>query len=286
MSISILLLTLDEAANLPACLAAVAWSDDVVVLDSFSRDATVAVAEGWGARVYQRAFDSFAGQRNYALDQIEFKHDWVLHLDADEIITPALRAEMLAAIGAGGFDAFRIPSKMMFFGQWLRYSGLYPSYQVRLGHRRRLRFQQVGHGQREDMAPERIGTLAEPYLHFSFSKGLTEWFDKHNRYATDEAREAVRLRAAGGGLDWQGLWSREGTRRRRALKCLSSRLPLRPLQRFIYMYLLRRGFLDGHAGLTYCRLLAIYEYLILLKTRELLAGREPVPPGRERGDEA
>ncbi|MFZ1538907.1 MAG: glycosyltransferase family 2 protein [Chromatiaceae bacterium] len=265
MSISILLLTLNEAANLPACLAAVAWSDDVVVLDSFSADPTVAVAERWGARVYQRTFDSFAGQRNYALNQIDFKHDWVLHLDADEIITPALRAEMLATIGSGHFDAFRIPSKMMFCGHWLRYSGLYPSYQVRLGHRQRLRFQQIGHGQREDLAPERIGTLTEPYLHFSFSKGLTEWFDKHNRYASDEVREAVRLRLAGDGLDWRGLWSGEGTRRRRALERLSSRLPLRPLQRFVYMYLLRRGFLDGRAGLTYCRLLAIYEYLIFVE---------------------
>ncbi len=94
MSISVLLLTLNEAANLPACLAAVAWSDDLVVLDSFSQDDTFAVAHRLGARVYQRAFDSFAGQRNHALDHIDFKHDWILHLDADEIVTPALRAEM------------------------------------------------------------------------------------------------------------------------------------------------------------------------------------------------
>ncbi len=108
--------------------------------------------------------------------------------------------------------------------------------------------------------------------HYSFSKGLSDWVDKHNRYASAEAREAVRLLASGGGLDWTGLVAREPTRRRRALKALSIRLPFRPLLRFLYMYLLRRGFLDGHAGLTYCRLLAIYEYLIVLKTRELQAG--------------
>ncbi len=271
VSISVLLLTLNEAANLPACLAAVAWSDDVVVLDSFSQDETVAVAEGLGAQVYQRAFDDFAGQRNYALDQIPFKHEWVLHLDADEIVTPALRAELAAAVADGGCDAGRLPSKMMFMGRWLRYAGLYPSYQVRLGQRDRFRFKQVGHGQREDLAPERIGTLREPYLHYSFSKGLTDWVDKHNRYASAEARAVVRLLAAGGGLDWAGLWAREPSRRRRALKALSSRLPLRPLLRFLYMYVVRRGFLDGRAGLTYCRLLAIYEYLIVLKTRELEA---------------
>ena len=163
-------------------MAALAWADDVAVLDSFSQDETVAVAERLGARVYQRAFGNFAGQRNYALDLIPFQHEWVLHLDADEIVTPALRAEMAAAVAAGAgadggakarergvktagrYDAWRLPSRMMFMGRWLRYSGLYPSYQVRLGHRDRFRFKQVGHGQREDLAPERIGTLTEPYL--------------------------------------------------------------------------------------------------------------------------
>ena len=106
VTISVLVLTLNEAANLPACLAAVAWSDDVVVLDSLSQDETVAVAEGLGARVYQRAFDDFAGQRNYALDQIPFKHEGVLHLDADKIVTPALRAELAAAVAGGGWDAW------------------------------------------------------------------------------------------------------------------------------------------------------------------------------------
>ncbi len=273
MSISILLLTLNEELNLPACLAAVAWSDDFVVLDSYSQDQTVAVAEGLGARVYQRGFDDFAGQRNYALDHIDFRHDWILHLDADEIVTAELHAEMLEAIDSPRFDAYRLPSKMMFFGRWLRYSGMYPSYQVRLGHRTRCRFKQVGHGQREDVPPERVGTLHEPYLHNSFSKGLTEWFDKHNRYASDEARETVKLLASNRGIDWKGLFSRDRAVRRRALKEFSYRLPFRPSLRFFYMYVLRRGFLDGHAGLTYCRLLAIYEYMILLKTRELLTGQ-------------
>jgi glycosyltransferase involved in cell wall biosynthesis len=276
VSISILLLTLNEEANLPACLAAVSWCDDVVVLDSFSSDGTVSLAERLGARVYQRRFDHFAGQRNYALDNITFKYDWVLHLDADEIVTPELYSEMLRVIAEGQFDAFRIPSKMMFFGQWLRYSGMYPAYQVRLGHRERLRFKQVGHGQREDLPAERVGTLREPYLHYSFSKGLTDWVEKHNRYASDEAQETVRARSEGRGVDWLGCFALDRARRFRALKALSVRLPFRPSLRFFYMYVLRRGFLDGRAGLTYCRLLAIYEYLIVLKTRELRTGQSPV----------
>jgi len=275
MTISILLLTLNEEFNLCACLSAVSWSDDVVVLDSYSQDKTMPMAEALGARVYQRAFDNFAGQRNYALDNIDFKYDWILHLDADEIVTPELHREMLLEIATGRFDAFRIPSKTMFFGQWLRYSGMYPTYQVRLGHRNSLRFEQVGHGQREALPPERVGTLTEPYLHYSFSKGLTEWFDKHNRYATDEARETVKILSAGRRLDWRGLLSSDRTRRRRAVKTLSFRLPFRPSLRFFYMYVLRRGFLDGRAGLIYCRLLAVYEYLIVLKIREFKIGQMP-----------
>lgn len=262
--------------NLSACMAAVSWCDDVVVLDSFSQDGTVSLAERLGARVYQRKFDHFAGQRNHALDHIEFKYEWILHLDADEIVTPELYAELRLVTSIRGFDAFRIPSKTIFFGRWLRHSGMYPTYQVRLGHRDRLRFKQVGHGQREDLPPERVGTLYEPYLHYSFSKGLSEWFEKHNRYATDEAHETVRALAECGGVDWRGLLSLDRTRRRWALKGLSFRLPFRPTLRFVYMYLWRRGFLDGRVGFTYCRLLAIYEYLIVLKTRELAIGQGPI----------
>jgi len=280
MTISVLVLTLDEEVNLPACLDAVHWCDDVVVLDSYSHDETVNIARHYGARIYQREFDHFAGQRNFALDQIDFKHDWVLHLDADEIVTPELHAEMRRAVFEKQFDAFRIASKTMFFGQWLRFSGMYPAYQVRLGHRARLRFKQGGHGQREDLPPDRVGTLDEPYLHFSFSKGLTEWFDKHNRYASDEARETMRAIEGGGGAEWRGCLSRDRTRRRRALKALSLRLPFRPTLRFLYMYVLRCGFLDGRAGLTYCRLLAIYEYLIVLKIHELRMGKRPVSGDR------
>jgi glycosyltransferase involved in cell wall biosynthesis len=273
LPVSVLILTLNEEVNLEACVAALAGFDDVVVLDSFSSDGTVALAERLGARVYQRRFDTFAAQRNHGLEHLQLRHDWVLHLDADEVMTPALREEIAGAIRDGRFDAYRIPSKLMFEGRWLRYSGMYPTYQVRLGRRAALRFSQVGHGQREALAPERVGTLREPYLHHSFSKGLADWFERHNRYSTDEAAESVARLQGDTRTDWAGLFSRAPTRRRRALKALSVFLPFRPTLRFLYMYVLRRGFLDGRAGWTYCRLLALYEYMIVLKTRERLRGR-------------
>ena len=267
MSISVLILTLNEEANLPRCLDAIAWADDVLVVDSFSTDRTVEVAEAWGARVLQRRFDDFAGQRNFGLSEGGLRHEWVLHLDADEVVTPELHDELFRVIGDESKDAYQVPSKMMLHGQWLRHAGMYPTYQVRLGRRNALSFVQVGHGQREELRPERIGTLEHPLLHYSFSKGLEDWFERHNRYSTAEARQALE-EATEGRIDWRGLTSGNGTRRRRTLKQIAARLPFRPTLRFLYMYVLRLGFLDGAAGYTYCRLLSTYEYMTVVKMKE------------------
>jgi glycosyltransferase involved in cell wall biosynthesis len=238
------------------------------VLDSFSTDQTVECAKSKGARVYQRAFDNFAGQRNHAIDHIEFRHDWVLHIDADEVVTEELAHEMALKIQDQQFAAYRIASKMMFMGKWLRFSGMYPCYQVRLGRKDRLRFEQVGHGQREIIEASQVGTLQAPYLHFGFSKGMADWLERHNRYSSDEAKNGVELlRQGGGGLG--EVFTADPAARRRGLKRLSVRLPLRPFFRFVYMYVIRLGFLDGRAGFVYCRLLAMYEYWIVLKMREL-----------------
>jgi len=267
--VSVLILTLNEAENILGCIQSVSFSDDIVVLDSFSSDKTVERAKSAGAATYQRAFDNFASQRNYALESIEFKHDWVLHLDADERITPKLRDEIADVISDSHFTAYRIASKLMFRGKWLRFSGMYPTYQVRLGRKDTLRFKQVGHGQREALDSGQLGTLKNAYLHHGFSKGMTDWIERHNRYSTDEAVQGIEVSSQGrpGIGDIFALDDR--TRRRRALKQLSVRLPFRPLLRFFYMYILRLGVLDGRAGFVYCRLLAMYEYWIVLKMREM-----------------
>lgn len=271
--ISILILTLNEEENLPGCMRSVAWSDDIVVLDSFSTDRTMDVAKAAGARVVQRRFDDFASQRNYALDHVEFKYRWVFHLDADERFTEPLRAECVQAVAVDSYSGFMVPSKLVFLGRWLKHAGCYPNYQMRLVKPGEARFIQHGHGQRETDARRGLGSLREPYLHLNFSKGFSDWLDKHNRYSTHEAAESLKSVAS-------GQWSLAGCLkelmrrldpvvRRRALKELSFRLPCRPLLRFLYMYILRLGFLDGLPGYHYCRLLSIYEYMIVLKMKEI-----------------
>jgi glycosyltransferase involved in cell wall biosynthesis len=279
MSVSVLILAHNEEKNLPRCLGAVRWCADVVVIDDFSTDRTMEVAGSFGARVVQRAFDDFASQRNFALDNLTFRHEWVLHLDADEVVTPELRGEIEATLPGSAYDAFRVPSKMIFEGKWLKHAATYPTYQVRLGRKPALRFIQVGHGQREQLDSERIGTLREPYLHFPFSKGLEEWFEKHDRYSTEDAKEGLARRRSGR-ISLRPLFSRDATHRRRALKDLSVWLPMRPTLRFLYLLVLRKGFLDGRPGLIYCHLMARYERVIVQKMRRFESAEVTPPPGR------
>jgi glycosyltransferase involved in cell wall biosynthesis len=267
--ISVIILTHNEETNIGHCLDSVTWSDDILVVDSFSDDRTVEISKRHGARVIQRAFDDFSTQRNFASEQGKLKYEWVLHLDADEIVTPELRAELPGAV-LGDKDAYRVSSKLMFCGKFLRHAGLFPWYQVRFGRKQTLRFKQVGHGQRETLEPGRIGTLKSSLLHFNFSKGLSDWIERHNRYSTAEAQQNV-YGYADDDVPILDLLSTETHRRRRAAKKIFRRLPCRATIRFIYMYLFRGGILDGKPGFTYCRLLAWYEWLIGLKEREIKA---------------
>jgi glycosyltransferase involved in cell wall biosynthesis len=265
--ISALVLTLNEEANLPACLASLTWCDDVVVLDSFSTDRTVAIAEEFGARVVRRNFDDWATHQNWAARNITFKHSWVYYSDADEVVPEALRQEMLSVVDKPGPEvAYRLRFKNYFMGRWLKHSSLYPTWALRLYRPEKVCWERLVNPVPVVSGPE--GRLNEHFLHFSFNKGFNAWFDKHNKYSWQEAQESLKS-LRGGRVSWLDVFSLEPARRRRALKELSFRLPFRPSLRFLYMYVLRRGFLDGWAGLTYCRLLAMYEYMIVLKMKEI-----------------
>jgi glycosyltransferase involved in cell wall biosynthesis len=273
--ISVLILTRDEEKNLPACLAAVNWSDDIVVFDSYSADQTAEIAKAAGARVVQRRFDNEREQRVASL-QVEFKHPWVYNPDADEITTPELRNEMLRVVQdkAKSEVAYRVRFKAMFMGRWIKHSSLYPTWVVRLFRPEAIRFERDINLRYLVRGTE--GRLQSHFEHYSFSKGLNAWFDKHNRYSWQEAEESLKSLAQGG-FSFGNLLSREPARRRRALKELSFRLPCRPSLRFLYMYFLRLGFLDGLPGYHYCRLLSIYEYMIVLKMREIRRRQAGLP---------
>lgn len=263
MKVSVLVLTYNEERNISACLQALEGIEDIVLVDSGSTDRTVALAEQHGARILTRRFDNFANQRNFGLSEGKMRHEWVLHLDADEVVTPEFLATLSELKPECGIEGYRVPSKTILKGQWLRYSGMYPTYQVRLGHRDRMRFKQVGHGQREDLGADAVGTFPVPYLHYNFSHGLTQWLQKHAAYAQQEAVQLLEDRKSK--ADITKLFLGDGTEKRRALKRAINRLPvvLRPPLRFIHAYVIRRGFLEGRAGLQYSLMLSCYEAMVV-----------------------
>ncbi len=255
---SVLILTLNEEADLPLCLQSVAASDDIVVLDSGSTDRTVEIARTTGARVFHRPFDNFAAQRNFAQREISFRHPWVFHLDADEHFTPELLAECRTAATRTDLDGFYVAPKMLWHGRWIPRCTDFPAWQARFVRAPEFHFIEVGHGQRE-ASDMRMDRLAASYLHELSTGGEAEWLAKHRRYARAEAHAHM---TAAESLSWRDFFSADKLTRRRVLKRKSYSLPGRPILRFIYQYLLRGGFLDGAAGLRYCQLLSRYEKFI------------------------
>lgn|ERR1700690_2198267 len=265
-AISVLILTLNEEVNLGDCLDSCAWSDDVVVYDSGSVDRTREIAIAKGARFVERRFDNYAAQRNAALAEVPFRHPWVLMLDADERTPPDLIEEMAQAVAAAQSDVvlFRMRRKDMFLGRWLRRSSGYPTWFGRLMRVGRVRVEREVN--EEYVADGKVAYLNSHLVHFPFNKGISFWFDRHNRYSTLEAIAKIQMRSVP--LSWRSLLDADPVARRRALKQLAYRLPMRPSIVFCYWYFVRLGFLDGRAGFAFSRMRASYELLIDLKVLE------------------
>jgi glycosyltransferase involved in cell wall biosynthesis len=278
VSVSALILTLNEEINIGDCLESLSWCDDVVVLDSLSTDRTRAIAEQWGARLETRAFDNWSAHQNWAVSNIEFRHPWVLYLDADERCRSDLRDEALKrAVPTAPEAAFRLRRKDYFMGRWLKHAQLYPTWFVRLFRPARIRYERLVNPVAIVDGP--TGQLDSHIIHYPFSHGVSHWIARHNRYSDLEAIEAAKLRqqSVAGSEGASSVWSKDPNERRRALKNVFFRLPARPLLKFGYYYGWRRGFLDGRAGLTYATLQAIYEYMITAKGAELERRRRGLP---------
>ncbi len=271
MNVSIFIQTLNEEDNLPICLKHLSFSDDIVVLDSFSSDRTEEIARAAGARFYQRKYDGRAANQNWAVQNIKFKHPWVYYSDADEVVPDELRDEILRLTSDLGRPEvlFRLRFKHMFMGRWMRHSGMYPTWVPRLFRPERIRWERPANPIAIVDGPE--GKLEHHFLHFSFRRGMNDWFAKHNKYSTYEAGETIK-ELADPTFAWKDLWNSEPALRRVALKKLSFRMPARAMIKFIYMYILRFGFLDGLPGLHFCLLQSFYEYQIVLKVREQKVG--------------
>lgn len=274
MSVSVLVPTLNEARNIEDCLASVAWSDDIVVVDSGSRDGTVERASALGARLVNFRWNGkHPKKKNWSLENIPWKHEWVLILDADERVTPELAKDIQAAVRRPSADGYFINRRFMFMGRWIKHCGYYPSWNLRLFRHRQGRYEKLHAGDTgsgDNEVHEHVvldgatAYLKNDMLHFAYPDIYT-WIEKHNRYSNWEAQ--VEVMGHGAEHEAQGIGSRLA--KRRALREWSRRLPFRPTLRFLYSYVLKRGFLDGYAGYVFCRLLATYEMMNVFKAHEL-----------------
>ncbi len=271
--VSVVVPVKNEEANLPRCLASIAWADEIWVVDSGSTDSTGAIAEEFGAKVVQFQFNgSWPKKKNWALENISFAHEWVLLLDADETLPESAEEEIRSIVTSpAGPDGYWINRRFNFLGQWLRHA-YYPNWNLRLFRHRLGRFEKLTDAPTESGDVEvhehvivkgETARLRAEMDHFAFPT-VASFMEKHNRYSNWEARVAFD-RAHGRGPALQD--SRVGIRR--LLRRISVKLPFRPTLRFLYVYLWQRGFLDGRAGFYFARLHATYEFLCVVKTHEL-----------------
>lgn len=240
--LSVIIITKNEAANIRACIESVAWADEIVVVDSGSSDGTADICRELGAKVYVHDWPGFGAQKNRALDHAT--NDWVFSIDADERVTPALKSQLIEATESGRANGYYVPRRSQFCGTFIRHSGWYPDYVLRLFRKTSGRFS-------DDLVHERVllegdtGRLTSPILHYSYLTKL-------------DVQRKTEQYAAAGALQMY----------KRGKKATSADAPLRAGWAFIRTFCLRLGFLDGIAGFNIALMNARTTYL---KYRQLKA---------------
>lgn len=268
--VAVIIITFNEAANISQAVASCAgWAREIFVLDSFSVDRTSEIACALGAHVAQNKFENFGKQRNHALDHLPIESEWVLFLDADEWLPPALKEEISRVLAATPVqNGFYLNRRLIWMGRWIR-RGYYPSWILRLFRRTKGRCED--RAVNEHLIVEgKCGRLRNDFMHED-RKGVGDWISKHNGYASREALEIFAKEASPEYREIEASLFGEQAERRRWLRIrVWNRLPplLRPFLYFAYRYVLRGGFLDGRAGFVFHFLHALW-YPMLIDVKYL-----------------
>jgi len=270
--ISILILTKNEEQDITGCLESVSWCDDIHVYDSFSDDKTIELATAFGATVTQRKFDNWSSHQNWGLKNIPFKYRWVLYIDADERVSDSLLSALKEYTNKTLDDVVAYEVQRRDFawnGKWLKYSQISPYY-IRLFRPEKMRYERLVN---PISIPDGKVARIDGFLdHYPFSKGFRYWINRHLGYADLEAEMRLSdIQAATHFSLKKALFGRDFSERRYHQKGFFYKMPFRPMVKWLYMVIWRRAFMDGSTGITYATLQSVYEYFIVLKTRELFA---------------
>ncbi|MDP7005592.1 MAG: glycosyltransferase [Phycisphaerales bacterium] len=274
-NIEVIIPVRNEEVNLPYTLASVIqWADKVWVVDSESTDKTHEIASNAGAEVVVQPWLGYAKQKNWAVNNLDIQSDWVFFLDADETILPKLRDEICEIasqpVNETNYSAFNVNRYFVFLGKRIRHCGYFPSWNVRFFKRGKAIYED--RDVHEHMLVEgKIGKLRGLMEH-NDRRGLECYLDKHNKYSTLEAREIVSKPKKNENTIEPKLFGNVQERRRWVKHFIYPWLPGKWLFRFIWMYGIRLGFLDGLTGLRFCLFISTYEIFISLKMIEIKKG--------------
>ncbi|HTF35694.1 MAG TPA: glycosyltransferase [Myxococcota bacterium] len=266
LPIGVLTIARDEEANLPDCLhSVVGWASKVVVvLDPRSTDRSREVAEGTGAEVVEHLFETYARQRNWALDHVNWEVPWILILDADERVSPNLVDELRAIVrSASSASGYAVKRRFIFYGKWMKHCW-YFSWDLRFFRRGKARYEER-RVHENVIVDGSVGFLRGDIIHNDF-KDMDSWITKHNRYATFEAEEIVE--GEKGGKFRGALFGTPLERRRYLKEGIWNRMPFRPLWLFVYLYFIKLGILDGRLGFRFCMMHAIFDGFLTAKVWE------------------
>lgn len=288
--VSVVILTVNEEVNLPQCLKSLAGLDcEIFILDSGSTDRTVEIARSFGANVVSHPFENYGAQRNWALENLNLRTPWVLHLDADERLSPKLRDSISRALAdPQDHQGFLVGKSVIFMGREIRHGGLFPSYHLRLFR--------VGKGRCEDrlydqhfMVEGKVGRLRGE-LFDVIASDLGSWIARHNRWSDLEVREVLNHSGRRGATVEPRLEGTPIERRRWLRNSFYYRMPLflRAFLYFIWRYFIRLGFLDGREGLIFhflhgCWYRFVVDAKLYEATMKALQNPRPQPQSAESG---
>jgi glycosyltransferase involved in cell wall biosynthesis len=272
--VTAVILTKDEAQNLERCISSLSWCASVVVVDSASTDGTQVKAYSLGAKVFDRVQSGpfkIDEQRNWALEHAGIQTPWVLFVDADETVPIALALELMVIVRNPElrYEAYELTPRYLFWGRWLKRTQGYPNWHARFVRSGRARF---GGGVWEHFLPgTRIGRVLIPFDHHANSKGISDWLKRHDRYSSWDAEKTLAFIESGD-------VNRLGTSRKLRLRKWAARFwPFRPWVRFLQMYVLRLGFLEGLPAFVFCLLYFFYEWMTVVKIIELRRRERGLP---------